>query len=124
MFDRTGTFYLTGLVGGGTWGLWEGLRRPEGRTTRLRLNSILNACTRRGPFLANTCAVLALMYSPLRSGLAHFREVDDGLNSIAAATITGLIYKSTGNHLLMLLIHILYLSFFLPPSLLSFFLSL
>jgi import inner membrane translocase subunit TIM23 len=36
------------------------------------------------------------MYSPLRSGLAHFREVDDGLNSIAAATITGLIYKSTG----------------------------
>lgn len=43
---------------GGSWGLWEGLRRPEGRTARLRLNSILNGCTRRGPFLGNACAVL------------------------------------------------------------------
>lgn len=74
MFDRTGTCYLlgsvicsilhsvyilcTGLTAGGTWGLWEGLRRPEGRTMRLRMNSVLNGCTRRGPFLGNTAAVL------------------------------------------------------------------
>lgn len=132
MFDRTGTCYLlgsvicsilrsvyilcTGITAGGTWGLWEGLRRPEGRTTRLRMNSILNGCTRRGPFLGNTAAVLgkrererrecifftfylflALIYSPLCSALAHYRGVDDNINSIAAASVTGLLYKSTGN---------------------------
>ena len=77
MFERTGTcyvsgqyqsvtdsyydgvcFYCAGLAIGGVWGLAEGLRRPEGSTIRLRLNSVLNGCTRRGPFLANTGAVL------------------------------------------------------------------
>lgn len=43
---------------GGVWGLWEGVKTPEGRTVRLRMNSILNGCTRRGPFLGNTLAVL------------------------------------------------------------------
>ena len=38
--------------------MWEGVRTPEGRTFRLRMNSILNGCTRRGPFLGNTLAVL------------------------------------------------------------------
>ncbi|XP_003385589.1 PREDICTED: mitochondrial import inner membrane translocase subunit tim23-like [Amphimedon queenslandica] len=95
MFDRTGSCYLLGLTAGGAWGLWEGIRRPEGRTTRLRVNSVLNSCTRRGPFLGNTAAVLALMYSPLCSALAHYRGVDDSINSIAAASITGLLYKST-----------------------------
>ena len=39
---------------------------------------------------------IALMYSPLESTLGHYRGVDDNINSIAAATITGLVYKSTG----------------------------
>ena len=43
---------------GGVWGLWEGVKTPEGRTVRLRMNSVLNGCTRRGPFLGNTLAVL------------------------------------------------------------------
>ena len=43
---------------GGVWGLWEGVKTPEGRTVRLRMNSILNGCTRRGPFFGNTLAVL------------------------------------------------------------------
>ena len=43
---------------GGVWGVSEGLRRPEGKTLRLRMNSVLNGCTRRGPFLGNTLSVL------------------------------------------------------------------
>ena len=50
--------HITGLVVGGVWGLYEGIKNPEGRTARLRMNSILNGCTRRGPFLGNTLAVL------------------------------------------------------------------
>ena len=46
---------------GGTWGLWEGLRRPEGTSTRVRVTSVINGCTRRGPFLANTGAVLGIV---------------------------------------------------------------
>ncbi len=43
---------------GGTWGLWEGIRHPEARTFRTRMNRIINGCTRRGPFLGNTLAVI------------------------------------------------------------------
>ena len=46
------------MVVGGSWGLWEGLRHPEGRTVKTRLNRVINGCTRRGPFLANTLAVV------------------------------------------------------------------
>ena len=36
------------------------------------------------------------MYSPLESTLANFRGKEDSLNSILAASITGVLYKSTG----------------------------
>ena len=52
---------MTGLASGTVWGLYDGLRHPEGRTTRLRTNSLLNGLTRRGPFLANTLAVLGTL---------------------------------------------------------------
>ena len=38
----------------------------------------------------------ALIYSPLESVIAHSRGVEDSLNSVAAATVTGALYKSTG----------------------------
>jgi len=40
------------------WGFWEGLRHPDGTTGRLRINSVLNSMTRRGPFLGNSMGVL------------------------------------------------------------------
>ncbi|KAK8049244.1 hypothetical protein PG994_010974 [Apiospora phragmitis] len=49
----TGITYLTALSLGGAWGLQEGLRRSAGQPPKLRLNSVLNAVTRRGPFLGN-----------------------------------------------------------------------
>lgn len=46
-----------GLTFGGIWGLMEGLR---GHTPnfKLRLNTVLNSVTRRGPFIGNSCGVL------------------------------------------------------------------
>ena len=49
---------ILGLTIGGTWGLYEGLRNPDGKTMKLRLNSVLNGMTRRGPFLANSLGVV------------------------------------------------------------------
>jgi len=44
-----------------------------------------------------TCCVLAaLMYSACGTIFCKVRGADDELNTLAAATVTGLAYKSTG----------------------------
>ena len=53
---------MSGVVVGGSWGLWDGARNPEGVTARLRANSLLNGLTRRGPYMANTFAVLGKLH--------------------------------------------------------------
>ncbi len=113
-FDRVGTSYMVGLGCGGVWGFHEGVRNPLGKTYRMRANSLLNGLTRRGPFMANTLAVLskgfstcfgafsitisvlALVYSPLESALGHLRGKQDLGNSLISAAVTGALYKSTG----------------------------
>ena len=60
------------------------------------LFSVLNGCTRRGPFVANNLGILALMYSTLDYGIGKLRDKEDQYNSIAAAVSTGVIFKSTG----------------------------
>ena len=53
---------MIGLGCGGIWGIHEGLRNPDGiMTYRMRANSLLNGLTRRGPFMANTLAVLSML---------------------------------------------------------------
>ncbi|XP_031548865.1 mitochondrial import inner membrane translocase subunit Tim23-like [Actinia tenebrosa] len=95
MFSGIGTSYMLGLATGGSYGLYEGLRNPDGKTLKLRVNSVLNGCTRRGPFLANSLGILALMYCSLDSLIGKVRGEEDQLNSIAAATCAGMIFKST-----------------------------
>ena len=56
---------------GGFWGLYEGLRNPEARTTKLRINSVLNACARRAPFLGNNLSVVG--QCPFLSGQKRLR---------------------------------------------------
>ena len=40
MFSGIGTSYVTGLVIGGSWGFYEGLRNPDGKTMKLRINRL------------------------------------------------------------------------------------
>eukprot|EP00112_Aurelia_sp_Birch-Aquarium-sp1_P024723 Seg795.6 transcript_id=Seg795.6/GoldUCD/mRNA.D3Y31 product="Mitochondrial import inner membrane translocase subunit Tim23" protein_id=Seg795.6/GoldUCD/D3Y31 len=96
MFSSIGTSYMTGLTFGGSWGLYEGLRNPDGKTMKLRLNSVLNGMTRRGPFMANSLGVVALMYCSLNTGIEKVRGTEDMYNSVAAAVTTGALFKSTG----------------------------
>ena len=44
MFSGIGSSYLTGLVIGGSWGFYEGLRNPDGKTMKLRMNRFLTLC--------------------------------------------------------------------------------
>ncbi|WVQ83969.1 hypothetical protein IAT38_006114 [Cryptococcus sp. DSM 104549] len=93
----TGTTYLSGLVAGGAWGLKEGYSRPLGNNTslKLRLNSILNGCTRRGSFMGNSLGVLAIFYNLANSTLDAVRGKHDAANAVTAAAMSGAIYKST-----------------------------
>ncbi len=92
-----GTTYLTGLAIGGSWGLFDGLKNPIGRgSRRLRINCILNACTSRGPFVANNLGMLALLYNLVHGGIMQMRDGKfDEASSIGSAAIAGLVYKST-----------------------------
>lgn len=92
----TGVTYLTALSIGGMWGLIEGLNRaPASAPPKLRLNSVLNSVTRRGPFLGNSAGVIAMVYNGCNSIIGHYRGKHDSANSIVAGALSGMLYKST-----------------------------
>ncbi|ORY25353.1 mitochondrial import inner membrane translocase subunit tim23 [Naematelia encephala] len=93
----TGTTYLAGLAVGGAWGFKEGWQRQLGErsNSKLRINSILNGCTRRGTLLGNSLGVLAIFYNLTNSALDSLRGKHDVFNSIGAAGLSGAAFKST-----------------------------
>ncbi|ROV94408.1 hypothetical protein VSDG_05952 [Cytospora chrysosperma] len=91
----TGITYLSALAIGGAWGLQEGLRRSAGQAPKLRLNSTLNAITRRGPFLGNSAGVVAIVYNCINSYIGYARGKHDSANSIVAGALSGMLFKST-----------------------------
>ncbi|KAJ1930694.1 Mitochondrial import inner membrane translocase subunit tim23 [Tieghemiomyces parasiticus] len=91
----TGALYFLGLSTGGVWGFLEGMRQTQGRPFKIRLNGVLNACTRRGPFLANSLGVVTMLYNCTNALIGAYRGKHDVYNSLAAAGISGLLFKST-----------------------------
>ncbi|KAF9338211.1 Mitochondrial import inner membrane translocase subunit tim23, partial [Linnemannia elongata] len=47
------------LTLGGAYGFFEGLRSSPSPAFKIRLNTVLNGMTRRGPFIGNSAGVLA-----------------------------------------------------------------
>ena len=81
---------------GGAWGLAEGLRKAAPTAPpKLKLNSVLNAMTRRGPFLGNNAAVIAMGYNAINSTIGTLRGKHDAANSVLAGMIAGVVWKST-----------------------------
>ena len=92
----TGVTYLSALTAGGAWGMVEGFNRlPPGSPPKLRLNSVLNAVTRRGPFLGNSAGVIAMVYNGINSTIGYYRGKHDSTNSIVAGALSGMLFKST-----------------------------
>jgi import inner membrane translocase subunit TIM23 len=92
----TGITYVSALGIGGAWGFVEGLNRtPPTAPPKLKLNSILNSVTRRGPFLGNSAAVIAIVYNLVNSSIGNFRGKHDSANSIIAGMLSGMLFKST-----------------------------
>ena len=73
----------------------EGLRKSAGESPKLRLNSVLNSVTRRGPFLGNSAGVVAICYNMTNSYIGYLRGKNDAANTIAAGAISGMLFKCT-----------------------------
>jgi mitochondrial import inner membrane translocase subunit TIM23 len=92
----TGSVYLAALTAGGAWGLIEGLNRtPASAPPKLRLNSVLNTVTRRGPFMGNSAGVVAMCYNGINSTIGYYRGRHDAANSVAAGVLSGMVFRST-----------------------------
>ncbi|UKZ81268.1 hypothetical protein TrVFT333_009040 [Trichoderma virens FT-333] len=62
---------------------------------KLRLNAVLNAMTRRGPFLGNNAGVVAITYNCINSLIGYLRGEHDAFNTVAAGALSGMVFKST-----------------------------
>ncbi|XP_016149094.1 mitochondrial import inner membrane translocase subunit Tim23-like [Sinocyclocheilus grahami] len=56
---------------------------------------ILNMVTRQGASWANTLGSVALLYSVFGVAIEKARGAEDDLNTVAAGTLTGMLFKST-----------------------------
>jgi import inner membrane translocase subunit TIM23 len=63
MFANAGLSYTLGIVGGGLYGLREGLANTPSSRFKVKLNSVLNHCGRHGSRAGNVFGVLSIMYS-------------------------------------------------------------
>jgi len=92
---------MAGAAFGGIGGFYNGFKLTTlaGQTGNVRRTQMLNHIVKQGSANANTLGCIAVMYSTFGVLLQQVRGVDDELNTIAAATATGLLYKSTGNYL-------------------------
>ncbi|CAH6722920.1 mitochondrial import inner membrane translocase subunit Tim23p [[Candida] jaroonii] len=92
----TGAVYLLGLGVGGAYGLQEGLSNlPPNSSGRLKLNTVLNHITKRGPFLGNSAGVLALTYNLIDSSIDAFRGKHDDVNSVVSGALAGALFRSS-----------------------------
>mmetsp|Transcript_8785 Transcript_8785/g.13111 ORF Transcript_8785/g.13111 Transcript_8785/m.13111 type:complete len:176 (-) Transcript_8785:112-639(-) len=63
MFANAGLSYLLGTLGGGIYGFNEGLKHTPSHRFRVKLNSVLNHCSRHGSRFGNMLGVWSVMYS-------------------------------------------------------------
>ncbi|XP_045596627.1 mitochondrial import inner membrane translocase subunit Tim23 [Procambarus clarkii] len=97
-FSQIGGSCLLGAGVGGAQGLYGGIQETAaaGHTGKIRRTQLLNCLMKRGSASANTLGVVAFMYSGLGCLLYYARgSHEDEVNTVGAATMTGLLYKST-----------------------------
>ncbi|XP_065160475.1 mitochondrial import inner membrane translocase subunit Tim23 isoform X2 [Atheta coriaria] len=96
-FGQIGASCMIGAAIGGANGFYSGLRATTlaGQTGNLRRTQLLNHVMKKGSTNSNMLGSIAVIYSAFGVILSYARGADDDLNTIAAATATGCLYKST-----------------------------
>lgn len=99
MFGNAGLSYLIGTVGGGVYGFREGLINTPSERFRIKLNSVLNHCSRHGSRVGNILGVWSVLYSFYET-IADQLDVDSYTGPIQpagpalSAFMTGVTYKA------------------------------
>lgn len=96
-FSQIGGSALVGGAAGGVNGIYSGIKstKAEALTGAVRRTQMLNVVGKQGASSAQTLGVIALMYSIFGVVLSKARGAEDELNTLTAATATGLLYKSS-----------------------------
>ncbi|XP_044736159.1 mitochondrial import inner membrane translocase subunit Tim23 isoform X2 [Chrysoperla carnea] len=96
-FGQIGASAMTGAAVGGINGLYNGLKATTlaGEKGKLRRTQLINHVMKNGSATANTLGTIAVMYSTFGVCLSWIRGTDDDLNTLVAASATGVLYKST-----------------------------
>ncbi|KAJ8250539.1 hypothetical protein COCON_G00224610 [Conger conger] len=96
-FFTIGGCCFTGALFGSLNGLRMGLTETRGMAwSKPRNVQIVNLVTRQGTTWATSLGSLALLYSAFGVALETARGAEDDLNTVAAGTMTGMLYKSAG----------------------------
>nr|XP_046223816.1 mitochondrial import inner membrane translocase subunit Tim23 [Oncorhynchus gorbuscha] len=96
-FFTIGGCCITGAAFGTVNGLRMGLKDTrEMGWTKPRNVQILNMVTRQGASWANTLGSVALLYSVFGVAIEKARGAEDDINTVAAGTLTGMLFKSAG----------------------------
>ncbi|KAL0964338.1 hypothetical protein UPYG_G00322470 [Umbra pygmaea] len=96
-FFTIGGSCITGAMFGSINGLRMGLSETKDIAwSKPRNVQVLNLVTRQGATWANTLGSVALLYSAFGVAIEKARGAEDDINTVAAGTLTGLLYKSTG----------------------------
>lgn len=92
MMYGSGALYMGGLASGTLWGIIQGSGSQP--TMKLRVNSILNAVSRRAPMMSNSMGMLGLIYNMINS--AAYSQIQNEVPvSLASGFLTGFIFRST-----------------------------
>lgn len=96
-FSQIGGSVLTGALFGGTIGTVRGFKLVKDMPSyTVKRTQMLNSIVKGGTTSANAFGVVALVYSTIGVGLSLIRN-DDDINTISAATLTGLVTAAVTN---------------------------
>ncbi|KAK2866494.1 hypothetical protein Q7C36_002550 [Tachysurus vachellii] len=95
-FFTIGASCITGTAFGAVNGLRLGLKETRDMAwSKPRNVQIINMVTRQGASWANTLGSIALLYSAFGVAIEKARGAEDDINTVAAGTLTGMMFKST-----------------------------
>ncbi|CAL8283308.1 unnamed protein product [Merluccius merluccius] len=95
-FFTIGGCCMTGAAFGTLNGIRMGLKETRDMGwSKPRNVQILNIVTKQGASWANTLGSVALLYSVFGVAIEKVRGAEDDINTVAAGTLTGMLFKST-----------------------------
>jgi len=96
-FSQIGGSVFAGGLFGGVNGLYQGYRETatNALTGAVRRTQMINFVAKQGASYGQTLGIIALMYSGFGVILSKTRGADDEINTLTAASLTGLLYKSS-----------------------------